>query len=128
MKTLTIGLWISIAVCVLTVALLHPRAPAADGRVITEGTTNILAIGIDSRDFDTIRFYLRGSNTLELRAEDLLHKARLVLPPPPSPAQVAERDALVSRMSSFTNDITALNAPTILSNLVRLRQLEDRLR
>jgi hypothetical protein len=59
--------------------LLFRSARAADARVITEGTTNVLAIGIDQRDFDVIRFYLRGTNTLEIRAEDLLQKDRSMM-------------------------------------------------
>jgi len=57
------------------------RLNAADARIITEGTTNILAIGIDARDFDVIRFYLRGSNVMEFRQDEVLHRARSALPP-----------------------------------------------
>jgi hypothetical protein len=59
---------------------------AADARVITEGGTNILAIGIDSRDYDVVRFYFRGAdgkvtNQFEIRPDDLIQRDRSVLPP-----------------------------------------------
>jgi hypothetical protein len=64
--------------CVLCV-LSRLNSSAAEGRVISDNGTNILAIGIDSRDFDVIRFYLRGTNTLEIRTDDLLQKDRSMM-------------------------------------------------
>jgi hypothetical protein len=69
-----------IPLCVLCVlSRLIPSALAQD-RVITENGTNILAIGIDSGDFDIIRFYSRGTNRFEIRINDLIQMDRSVLP------------------------------------------------
>lgn len=68
--------------CSLCLLLFNGSVHAADGRTITEGTNVVLAIGIDSRDFDIVRFYLRGNAVLELRADDLVIQTnRSVLPP-----------------------------------------------
>ena len=104
--------------------LCAPLSRAADARVITEGTTNVLCIGIDSRDFDVIRFYLRGTNTLELRATQVWLKDQPINPPKPDAKTALEREAIMSALSLSTN-VSALNTSTVLSNIVRLRLIED---
>jgi hypothetical protein len=113
--------------CALCALLFIPlSAPAADARVITENGTNILAIGIDASDFEIVRIYFKGTNQFEIRADQILSKDRTILPPPPPPLIAAERAALLSALSARTN-VTVLDSPTILSNLVRLRLLDDNL-
>ena len=109
---------------ILLLIVCTPLCRAADARVITEGTTNILAIGIDSRDFDVIRFYLKGTNTLELRATQVWLKDQPVNTPKPDAKTALEREAILTALSLSTN-VTVLNSPTVLSNLVRLRLIED---
>lgn len=71
-----------ILLCSLCFLLFNLAAShAAEARVITENGTNILAVGIDNRDFEFIRFYLKGTNVLELKPDDLVQKDRSVLPP-----------------------------------------------
>ena len=102
---------------------------AGTWRIITEDGTNILAIGIDNRDFYVVRFYFQGTNQFEIRADQILAKDRLVLPPKPPPALLAERDALLDSISRSTNavDFTPLALSGIVSNLTRLRQLDERI-
>ena len=44
---------------------------AVDSRLIAEGTTNILCIGIDSADFQILRIYLSQTNALEFRSDGI---------------------------------------------------------
>lgn len=97
--------------------------PAADARTITEGTNNILAIGIDNRDYDIIRFYLRGTNVVEIRADQLLHRDQALVSAPISPVKSAERDALLAALAAHTN-WSGAGAQVAVSNLVRLKVIE----
>jgi hypothetical protein len=96
---------------------------AADARVITEGATNILAIGIDSRDYSVVRFYMKGTNVLELRATDMLLNDSPIKTEVDK-RYVAERTALLDALRASTN-INAGNITSTVSNLVRLRLLDD---
>lgn len=96
---------------------------AADARTITENGTNILAIGIDSRDYTVVRFYLKGTNTLELRATDMLLNDSTIKTEVDK-RLVAERTGLLDALRAGTN-VTALNITATVSNLVRLQVLED---
>ena len=100
------------------------QAFCADARVITENGTNILAIGIDTRDYDVIRFYLRGSNVIEFRADDIIHLDRKVLGAPISQARIAERDAILAAIVSQTN-FSGAQAIMVISNLARLKVIES---
>jgi hypothetical protein len=114
MKTLLLLLFCS-ALCV-------PRSAfSADGRVITENGTNILCLGIDQpRSYTVVRFYLAGTNVVELRADDIVHGGRKVFDKETS----AERDALLTALRAQTN-VTPANTTQVVSNLVRLQLLED---
>lgn len=96
---------------------------AADARVITENGTNILAVGIDSRDFEVVRFYYANGRTVEFRPTDILHEGRSVAKNPP-PAVQAERDALLAALSARTN-VGAADVTMVVSNLARLKLLEE---
>lgn len=96
---------------------------AADARVITENGTNILAIGIDSRDFSVVRFYLKGTNTLELRADQVLHREQSLKTEVTIEKQ-PERDGILDALRASTN-VNALNLSLVVSNLARLQLLED---
>ena len=108
------------AVIVLALAII---TRAADARVITENGTNILAIGIDSRDYSVVRFYMKGTNVLELRATDMLLNDS-VIKTEVDKRLVAERTGLLDALRAGTN-VTALNITATVSNLVRLQVLED---
>lgn len=113
-------------------AAFAPFAPfartssAQDARTITEGTTNILAIGIDNRDFDVIRFYLRGSNVIEFRADDVLSTRRqtFVFGPPAPPVLSLDRSNILFTLRSSTN-VTAGTAANVISNLLRLQLIDE---
>lgn len=108
--------------CVLCV-LSRSNSPAADARVITEGGTNILAVGIDSRDFDVIRFYFAGGRTVEFSADELRHNGRAVAKQPPAAVQL-ERDALLAALAAQTN-VGLTDVTMVVSNLARLKLLEE---
>ena len=96
---------------------------AVDARTITENGTNILAIGIDSRDFSVVRFYLRGTNVLELRATDMLLNDSTIKTEVDK-RLIVERTGLLDALRAGTN-VTALNITATVSNLVRLQVLEE---
>lgn len=96
---------------------------AVDGRVITENGTNILAIGIDTRDYTVVRFYMKGTNVLELRATDMLLNDSAIRTDVDK-RLVAERTGLLDALRAGTN-VTALNITATVSNLVRIQVLED---
>ena len=96
---------------------------AVDGRVITENGTNILAIGIDSRDYSVVRFYMKGTNVLELRATDMLLNDSTIKTEVDK-RLIVERTGLLDALRAGTN-VTALNITATVSNLVRLQVLED---
>lgn len=96
---------------------------AVDGRVITENGTNILCIGIDTRDYSVVRFYMKGTNVLELRATDMLLRDSTIRTEVDK-RLVAERTGILDVLRASTN-VTALNITATVSNLVRLQALED---
>ena len=98
---------------------------AADGRVITENGTNILAIGIDQRDFEIVRFYLKGTNVLEFRADDLSHRGRDVFTK--ASTNDVERSALRSSLKANVNNGNVPPGKTseVLATLIRLQELDD---
>ncbi len=118
MKTVLPALYLLSAILYLL-----PQAKAADGRVITENGTNIFAIGIDSRDFSVVRFYMQGTNVLELRAERMLIKD-VAVRTEVDKRLLTERDAIFSALKSNTN-VGPGNVALVLSNMVRLQILED---
>ena len=96
---------------------------AADARIITENGTNILAIGIDTRDYTVVRFYMKGTNVLELRATDMLLNDSIVKTEVDKKL-AAQRAAIVDALAASTN-VTPQNITATVSNLVRLQVLED---
>jgi hypothetical protein len=96
---------------------------AVESRVITENGTNILAIGIDSRDYKVVRFYMEGTNVLELRAEQMLLKD-VAIRTEVDKRLVAERAAIYAALRANTN-VGPGNISIVLSNLVRVQILED---
>lgn len=132
MKTLLVSLLAIITLVVAAILFISIVSPAKaiDGRTITVGTTNVLAVGIDSQDFDEIWFYLRGNRTLKLRVDDLLHAERPVIRPPLAPNRLLERSNILESLRGLNSagDFTAVNAPMIVSNLVRIFQIDERLR
>ena len=96
---------------------------AVDARTITENGTNILAIGIDSRDYSVVRFYMKGTNVLELRATDMLLNDSTIKTEVDK-RLIVERTGLLDALRAGTN-VTALNITATVSNLVRLQVLED---
>ena len=118
----------AVAACLFAAGMVELCEPAparaADARVITEGGTNILAIGIDSRDYDVIRFYLRGNRVVELTADDIVHLDRKVLGSPINAGKLAERDAIMAALAAQTN-FGAGGLQTAVSNLVRLKVIES---
>ena len=98
---------------------------AADARVITENGTNILAVGIDQRDFEVVRFYLKGTNTIEFRAEDIVHKGRAVFTK--DSTNDVERAALRAAIKASVNNGNVPPGKTseVLAALIRLQELDD---
>jgi hypothetical protein len=115
MKTLALYLLSS-------VFYLLPQAHAADSRVITENGTNILAVGIDSRDFTVVRFYLTGTNIMELRP-DSLRVGGSPVRREVAPKLEAERDAILAAIKANTN-VSPGNVSFVISNMVRLQIIE----
>lgn len=95
---------------------------AADSRVITENGTNILAVGIDSRDFTVVRFYLTGTNIMELRADSLRVGGSPVRREVALKLE-AERDAILAAIKANTN-VGPGNVSFVISNMVRLQIIE----
>jgi hypothetical protein len=112
----------------LILALALPCAAAdivLEGRILTENGTNILVIGTDRVDFSVIRFHLAGSNTCEIRPDEISHRGRDVFTA--TSTNDVERLALRAALKANVNNGNVPPGKTseVLAALIRLQELDD---
>ena len=112
----------------LILALALPCAAAdivLEGRIVAENGTNVLVIGTDRADFAVIRFHLAGSNTCEIRTDEISHRGRDVFTK--AGTNDVERLALRATLKANVNNGNVPPGKTsdVLAALIRLQELDE---